>query len=203
MEWERLEISSPPPIFCAFLFYLMEFTQWSSVQPYHLFLTSHVPPGSEGVLDRRLTKPCTWLWGYYIPGSPSSRLTDKSSGLALCPLPLEPLCPETPAQWVLPKWSQSQSSLCLSRQCQVDPVWQPPPLWWFHHPTWGHRHRAQCPFGRGWGHPCVCLLWCSSIHTPGAHPVPVPQCDLRTGSGPEPGRGILTCLLGQLPLASV
>ena len=81
------------------------FTHWSScrvsVQPYHLFLTSHVPPGSEGVLDRRLIKRWTWFWGIVHsrpPGPCSSRPTDESWGLAPCPLTIEPLCPEIPAQ---------------------------------------------------------------------------------------------------------
>ena len=45
---------------------------------------------------------------YCVPGSPSLRSTHKSSGLALCPLPLDPLWSETPAQGVFPKWLQSQ-----------------------------------------------------------------------------------------------
>ena len=100
------------------------FTHWSScrvsVQPYHLFLTSHVPPGSEGVLDRRLIKRWTWFWGIVHsrpPGPCSSRPTDESWGLAPCPLTIEPLCPEIPAQGVVPKGPQS-----LSSWCQVDPV---------------------------------------------------------------------------------
>ena len=70
---------------------------------------SHVPPGSEGLLDRCLTKPCTWLWGMLHSRPPSSRPTDESLGLGPCPLPLDPLCPETPAQGVVWKGPQSQS----------------------------------------------------------------------------------------------
>ena len=43
----------------------------------------------------------------------------------------------------------------------------------------------QCPFPRDLPHPCSLVA------------------DLRTGSGAQPGRGIMTCLLGWLPLASV
>ena len=63
-----------PLFFCVFLFYSLEFTQ-GSIQPYHLSLTSHVPPGSEGLLDRRLTKPCTWMWGI-LHSRPSYLKTD-------------------------------------------------------------------------------------------------------------------------------
>ena len=65
--------------------------------------------------------PALGSGGYCIPGSPSSRQTDESSGLALCPLPLDPLCPETPAQGFFPKWLQSQNYLGISHRCQVDP----------------------------------------------------------------------------------
>lgn len=70
---------SPP------LFLCLSFTRWNlhrvSLWPYHLSLISHVRPG--------LTKPLRGSRGYCIPGSPSSRPTDDSSGLALCPLPLD------------------------------------------------------------------------------------------------------------------
>ena len=51
-----------PFLFCALLFYSLEF-----MQGFHLALPCfpHITcsPGSEGFKKRCLAKPCTWLWG--------------------------------------------------------------------------------------------------------------------------------------------
>ena len=123
--------------------------------------------------------------GYCIPGSSSSRQTDESSGLALCSLPLDPLCPETPAQEVVLKWLQSQNYLGLSHQCQVDP-------------GSGNFHPSGGPtslHGVTDAEPKVLLRGAEFVPvsvccgpSPEAHPIPpcssVP--DLRTGSGAKP-----------------
>ena len=116
--------------------------------------------------------PARGSGGYCIPGSPSSRQTDESSGLALCSLPLDPLCPETPAQGVVLKWLQSQNYLGLSHQCQVDP-------------GYGNFHPSGGPtslHGVTDAEPKVLLRGAEFVPgsvccgpSPGAHPIPVPQ----------------------------
>ena len=102
------------------------FNRWSShrvsIRPYHLFLTSHVPPGSEGLLDRCLTKPCTWLWGILHSRSPSSRPTDKSSGLGPCPLPLDPLVPRNPSPRGGPEGVAESELTMFLMLCHIDCV---------------------------------------------------------------------------------
>lgn len=142
--------------------------------------------------------PALGSGGYCIPGSPSSRQTDESSGLAQCPLPLDPLCPETPTQGVFPKWLQSQNYLGISHQCQVDPGSSN------FHPSGGPTslrgvtNAEPKVLVRGAG--VVPVSVCCGPSS-GTHSIRVP--DLRTGSGAKPERGILTCLLGRLLLASV
>lgn len=173
------------------------FTHWSScrvsVQPYHLFLTSHVPPGSEGVLNRRLTKPWTWLWGILHsrpPGPRSSRPTDESWGLALCPLTIEPLCPEIPAQGSSRRGHRVRVNcvsqfgvkltLCLATST---PLVVPPAC---------VGSPSQCPRSLWEGLGLFPRLFAVVLQRPSPRDLPHPcssVADLRTGSGPNLGEG--------------
>lgn len=90
-------------IFSVFLFY---YAGVHTGFPFGLtvFPSHHMFPQ---VLKDPLTdvslSPAPGSRGYCIPGPLSSRLTHKSSGLALCPLPRDPLWSESPAQGGLPK----------------------------------------------------------------------------------------------------
>ena len=55
-EWG---VYHPPPFLCISLL----LTGVHSGFPFGLTVFPSHPPGSEGLLDRCLTKPCTWLWG--------------------------------------------------------------------------------------------------------------------------------------------
>lgn len=164
-----------------------------------IFPSYHVSPDSEGLLDRCLTKPCTWLWGILHSRPPAQDQLTNPRDWPRVPCPLIP-CAQKPQPRGLSRRGRrvrvnnvSHVGVTLT-VCLVTSTPLVVPSHYVGSPSqspwslWEGTGSFPYLFAGVWQHPSPGDLphSCSSVP------------DLRTGSAAEPGRGIFTCLLGWL-----